>query len=246
MKIKANSFNVGRVIEKELAFLQYSTIGSVKKPEDNYRHRGMRKQLIREVESKGIKDQRILAAMDRIPRHYFFDPIFEDHAYEDKAFPIGEGQTISQPYTVAFQTELLAVNKDDKILEVGTGSGYQAAVLLLMGAEVHTIEYNKKLFEKTSKFLPQIGFKPNFYLGDGSKGLPDEAPFDGIIVTAGAPSLPDALVKQLKVGGRLIIPVGTGKTQVMYKFIKTEENKISKKAFKNFSFVPLRGEKGWN
>lgn len=205
----------------------------------------MRKLLIKEVAAKGIKDQRVLEAMMTLPRHFFFDDIFVTHAYEDKAFPIGQGQTISQPYTVAFQTEQLEIKPGDKILEIGTGSGYQAAILLELGADVYTIEYNKVLYEKTKIFLPQLGYKPRFFHGDGSKGLPDHAPYDGIIVTAGAPSLPQDLVKQLKVGGKLIIPVGNNKTQIMYRLTKVAENKISKKAFNNFSFVPLRGEKGW-
>ena len=205
----------------------------------------MRKLLIKEVAAKGIKDQRVLEAMMNLPRHYFFDDIFVTHAYEDKAFPIGQGQTISQPYTVAFQTEQLEIKPGDKILEIGTGSGYQAAILLELGADVYTIEYNKVLYEKTKIFLPQLGYKPRFFHGDGSKGLPEFAPYDGIIVTAGAPSLPQDLVKQLKVGGKLIIPVGNNKTQVMYRLTKVAENKIFKKAFNNFSFVPLRGEKGW-
>tara|TARA_Y100001949_G_scaffold95968_1_gene81042 strand:- start:271 stop:891 length:621 start_codon:yes stop_codon:yes gene_type:complete len=205
----------------------------------------MRKLLIKEVAAKGIKDQRVLEAMMNLPRHFFFDDIFVTHAYEDKAFPIGQGQTISQPYTVAFQTEQLEIKPGDKILEIGTGSGYQAAILLELGADVYTIEYNKVLYEKTKIFLPQLGYKPRFFHGDGSKGLPEHAPYDGIIVTAGAPSLPQDLVKQLKVGGKLIIPVGNNKTQVMYRLTKVAENKISKKAFNNFSFVPLRGEKGW-
>ncbi|HCX24271.1 MAG: protein-L-isoaspartate O-methyltransferase [Flammeovirgaceae bacterium] len=205
----------------------------------------MRKLLIKEVAAKGIKDQRVLEAMMILPRHFFFDDIFVTHAYEDKAFPIGQGQTISQPYTVAFQTEQLEIKPGDKILEIGTGSGYQAAILLELGADVYTIEYNKVLYEKTKLFLPQLGYKPRFFHGDGSKGLPEYAPYDGIIVTAGAPSLPQDLVKQLKVGGKLIIPVGNNKTQVMYRLTKVAENKISKKAFNNFSFVPLRGEKGW-
>ena len=212
---------------------------------DTYKHKGMRKLLIKEVAAKGIKDQRVLEAMMILPRHFFFDDIFVTHAYEDKAFPIGQGQTISQPYTVAFQTEQLEIKPGDKILEIGTGSGYQAAILLELGADVYTIEYNKVLYEKTKLFLPQLGYKPRFFLGDGSKGLPEYAPYDGIIVTAGAPSLPQDLVKQLKVGGKLIIPVGNNKTQVMYRLTKVAENKISKKAFNNFSFVPLRGEKGW-
>jgi len=205
----------------------------------------MRKLLIKEVASKGITDERVLNAMMKLPRHFFFDEIFVTHAYEDKAFPIGQGQTISQPYTVAFQTELLEIKAGDKILEIGTGSGYQASILLELGAEVHTIEYNKVLFNQTRKFLPRLGYRPHFYQGDGSRGLPAQAPFDGIIVTAGAPSVPQDLIQQLKIGGKLIIPVGDGKTQEMYKFTKVTENKISKKSFKNFSFVPLLGEHGW-
>ncbi len=212
---------------------------------DSYKHKGMRKLLIKEVQTKGISDQRILDAMMRLPRHFFFDEIFVTHAYEDKAFPIGQGQTISQPYTVAFQTQLLEIQKGDKILEIGTGSGYQAAILMMIGADVHTIEYNRVLFEKTRNFLPKLGFKPTFYHGDGSKGVPSAAPYDGIIVTAGAPTVPQDLIDQLKIGGRLVIPVGDGKTQSMYKFTKVAENKITKKAFTNFSFVPLRGENGW-
>ncbi len=213
--------------------------------EDSYRHKGMRKLLIKEVASKGITDERVLNAMMKLPRHFFFDEIFVTHAYEDKAFPIGQGQTISQPYTVAFQTELLEIKAGDKILEIGTGSGYQASILLELGAEVHTIEYNKVLYNQTRKFLPRLGYRPNFYQGDGSRGLPAHAPFDGIIVTAGAPSVPQDLIQQLKIGGRLIIPVGDGKTQEMFKFTKVTENKISKKSFKNFSFVPLLGKHGW-
>ncbi|WP_421878328.1 protein-L-isoaspartate(D-aspartate) O-methyltransferase [Marinoscillum sp.] len=205
----------------------------------------MRKLLIKEIVAKGIKDRRILDAMMKLPRHFFFDDIFVSHAYEDKAFPIGQGQTISQPYTVAFQTELLEIQPGDKILEIGTGSGYQAAILMELGADVYTIEYNEVLYKKTKSFLPNLGYRPKFFHGDGSKGLPQHAPYDGIIVTAGAPTLPQDLVKQLKVGGKLIIPVGNDKTQVMYRLKKIDENKISKKAFNNFSFVPLRGEKGW-
>jgi protein-L-isoaspartate(D-aspartate) O-methyltransferase len=213
--------------------------------EDSYRHKGMRKLLIKEVKEKGITDERVLDAMFKLPRHYFFDEIFVTHAYDDKAFPIGQGQTISQPYTVAFQSELLEISPGHKILEIGTGSGYQAAILLELGAEVFTIEYNEVLFHKTKAFLPTIGYRPNFFLGDGSKGLPANAPYDGIIVTAGAPTVPNALIAQLKIGGKLIIPVGDGKKQAMFKFTKVSENKISKKSFKNFSFVPLLGENGW-
>lgn len=214
--------------------------------EDSYRHKGMRRQLVKEIASKGITDDRVLDAINILPRHFFFEPIFVEHAYEDKAFPIGEGQTISQPYTVAFQSELLEVQRGDKVLEIGTGSGYQAAILAMLGATVFSIEYNKNLYERTKVFLPQIGFKPHLFHGDGSKGLPKHAPYDGIIVTAGAPSVPEDLIQQLKIGGRLVIPVGTGKTQVMYKYTRVGKNKISKKSFNNFSFVPLRGEKGWS
>ncbi|CAE7815573.1 pcm [Symbiodinium microadriaticum] len=181
----------------------------------------------------------------KVPRHFFFDSIFLGHAYEDKAFPIGEGQTISQPYTVAFQTELLQPKSSKKILEIGTGSGYQACILLELGMKVYTIEYNRILFEKTSKFLPKMGYKPHFFHGDGSQGLPEKAPYDGIIVTAGAPTVPEALINQLKVGGILVIPVGNQKTQKMVQIQKVSKSKISQKEFNAFSFVPLRGSDGW-
>lgn len=205
----------------------------------------MRRQLVKEVSAKGIKSEKVLEAIGKVPRHYFFDPIFDTHAYEDKAFPIGEGQTISQPYTVAFQTELLDVEPGDKILEIGTGSGYQATILLELGAKVHTIEYQPKLYEKTKVFLPKIGYKANFYQGDGSKGIPEKAPYKGIIVTAGAPTVPEELIKQLKIGGRLVIPVGNNKKQKMILIQKISRTKITKKEFPYFSFVPLLGEKGW-
>lgn len=213
---------------------------------DTYRARGLRKQLVREIIEKGIKNQQVIDAIGKIPRHFFLDEIFLTHAYEDKAFPIGEGQTISQPYTVAFQSELLEVKEGEKILEIGTGSGYQASVLVELGAEVYTIEYNEKLFRKTQKFLPKIGYKPHFFLGDGSQGLPAYAPYDGIIVTAGAPTVPSSLINQLKPGGRLIIPVGDNKKQKMLLIRKTKENKLIKKEYNHFSFVPLLGKEGWN
>lgn len=213
--------------------------------EDSYKAKGLRRQLIKEIKGKGIKSTTVLSAIGKMPRHVFFDSIFLEHAYEDKAFPIGEKQTISQPYTVAFQTELLNVSKGDKILEIGTGSGYQAAILLELGAEVFTIEYNQKLFQKTIDFLPKLGYNPHFFQGDGSLGLPKHAPYDSIVVTAGAPNVPDTLIKQLKIGGVLVIPVGDQKQQKMIAIKKLSQNKASKKEFSHFSFVPLLGKDGW-
>lgn len=212
---------------------------------DTYKHKGLRKQLVLGIAKKGIRDKEVLNAINKIPRHFFFDKIFDSHAYEDKAFPIDAGQTISQPYTVAFQTQLLQVKPGDKILEIGTGSGYQACVLDEMGADVYTIEYQKKLYQKAIRFLPKLGYQPHMYQGDGSKGLPRFAPYDGIIVTAGAPTVPEELIQQLKVGGRLVIPVGNDDIQSMVLIQKVDENKIKKKQFDHFSFVPLRGERGW-
>ena len=212
---------------------------------DSYKAKGLRRQLVKEIEGKGIKSATVLSAIGKMPRHVFFDSIFLEHAYEDKAFPIGEKQTISQPYTVAFQTELLNVSKGDKILEIGTGSGYQAAILLELGAEVFTIEYNQKLFQKTMDFLPKLGYNPHFFQGDGSLGLPKHAPYDSIVVTAGAPNIPDILIKQLKIGGVLVIPVGDQKQQKMIAIKKLSQNKASKKEFSHFSFVPLLGKDGW-
>lgn len=213
--------------------------------EDSYRHKGMRRQLVKILETKAIKDQRVLDIIGRVPRHFFFENALVEHAYEDKAFPIGAGQTISQPYTVAFQTELLNIKPGDKILEIGTGSGYQAIVLVEMGADVYTIEYQKALYERTKVFLPKMGYTPHFFYGDGSKGLGRFAPYDKIIVTAGAPTVPDALVDQLKVGGCLVIPVGDQKTQQMLRVTKTGESKIRTEVFNDFKFVPLLGSDGW-
>ncbi len=185
-----------------------------------------------------------MAAVGKVPRHVFFEDALLVHAYEDKAFPIGEGQTISQPYTVAFQTEKLEVMPGQKVLEIGTGSGYQAAVLLELGVKVYTIEFNKKLYEKTKNFLPQLGYHPYFFYGDGSKGIPAKAPFDKIIVTAGAPVIPSALTEQLSENGILIIPVGDRETQKMIKITK-KNGKLLKEEFNQFAFVPLLGESGW-
>jgi len=213
--------------------------------EDNYKQRGLRNNLVKKLRLKGIADEAVLAAIGKVPRHVFFEDGLLIHAYEDKAFPIGEGQTISQPYTVAFQSEKLEVKPGQKILEVGTGSGYQAAVLLEIGAKVYTIEFNRKLYETAKDFLPTLGYKPFFFYGDGSKGLPAKAPFDKIIVTAGAPVVPQALLDQLSENGIMIIPVGNRETQKMVKFTK-RNGKLLKEEFTNFSFVPLLGESGWS
>jgi protein-L-isoaspartate(D-aspartate) O-methyltransferase len=213
--------------------------------EDNYKQRGLRNKLIRLLRNKGISDERVLTAMNKVPRHVFFDNALLEHAYQDKAFPIGEGQTISQPYTVAFQTEKLAIKPGDKVLEIGTGSGYQACILLELGAKVFTIEYNHNLYERTKSFLPKMGYKPYFYYGDGSKGIPAKAPFDKIIVTAGAPVVPDALLDQLAEGGIMVIPVGNRAKQVMLRITK-KNGKLTKEEFEYFSFVPLLGDHGWN
>jgi protein-L-isoaspartate(D-aspartate) O-methyltransferase len=213
--------------------------------EDNYKQRGLRNRLVKTLRSKGISDERVLAAIGKVPRHVFFDDALLSHAYEDKAFPIGEGQTISQPFTVAFQTEKLEVKSGDKILEIGTGSGYQACVLLDMGATVFTIEYNPKLYQKTKELLPLIGYRPFFFLGDGSKGLSAKAPFDKIIVTAGAPAVPRALTDQLAEGGLLIIPVGSRGSQQMLR-IRKQSGKLIQEQFDTFAFVPLLGQEGWN
>lgn len=205
----------------------------------------MRRQLVKVVQAQGITDERVLAAIGKIPRHFFFENALVEHAYEDKAFPIGAGQTISQPYTVAFQSQLLQIKPGDKILEIGTGSGYQAIVLLELGADVYTIEYQKTLYEHTKSFLPSMGYQPHFFYGDGSQGLSRFAPYDKIIVTAGAPTVPNALIDQLKVGGCLVIPVGNQKTQQMMRITKTGDSKIKSEVFKDFKFVPLLGDDGW-
>jgi protein-L-isoaspartate(D-aspartate) O-methyltransferase len=214
--------------------------------EDSYKHQGMRRKLIQKLRDKGIESERVLGAMGKIPRHIFFENAFLEHAYQDKAFPIGHGQTISQPYTVAFQSQLLKLQKGDKVLEIGTGSGYQAMVLHDLGANLYTIEYQRALYERTRAFLPKLGYKINFFQGDGSKGLAIHAPFDKIIVTAGAPTVPHSLVAQLKIGGCLVIPVGDNNTQQMLRLTKTTEKEITKEVFSNFSFVPLKGDEGWD
>lgn len=215
--------------------------------EDSYRHKGMRKALVRKVSSKGISNPAVLAAMERVPRHIFFERAFLEHAYQDKAFPIGHGQTISQPYTVAFQTQLLDPKPEAKVLEVGTGSGYQASILLELGVRLYTIEYQRPLYEKARWMLHELGYKQvSCFCGDGSLGLPAHAPYDGIIVTAGAPTVPKALISQLTIGGRLIIPVGDHQQQKMLRLTRVSEQQVHQETFDHFSFVPLRGEQGWN
>ncbi|TDQ19124.1 protein-L-isoaspartate(D-aspartate) O-methyltransferase [Algoriphagus boseongensis] len=215
------------------------------KLEDTYLHKGKRRALVQEIKAKGIKSERVLDAINTLPRHFFFDTALISHAYEDKAFPIGEGQTISQPYTVAFQTELLEIKPGNKVLEIGTGSGYQASILHLLGAEVFTIEYQKKLFEKTQRFLARLGIQMHLFYGDGTGGLPQYAPFDKIIVTAGAPVVPEALIQQLKIGGILVIPVGDRKRQTMVKITKKSSKEVIREEFEGFAFVPLLGKDGW-
>lgn len=210
---------------------------------DTLKHKGKRQQLAATVAAKGVKDKKVLEAIKNIPRHLFMDSSFEDHAYQDKPFPIAADQTISQPYTVAFQTELLEVKKGDVVLEIGTGSGYQTAVLCELGAKVYSIERQQELYKKTKVFLSKIGYRPKYLsFGDGYKGLPQYAPYDKIIVTAGAPYVPNPLLSQLKVGGRMVIPVGES-TQVMTLFIRKSEKEFEKREYGDFRFVPLLEDK---
>jgi protein-L-isoaspartate(D-aspartate) O-methyltransferase len=208
--------------------------------DDTYRHKGLRKKLVDLIKSKGITDERVLHAIERIPRHFFLDSAFDEVAYEDKAFPIAEKQTISQPYTVAYQTQLLEVKHFDKVLEIGTGSAYQACVLADMGAQVYTIERQKKLFESNKSFAFLKKY-PNikFFYGDGYEGLPTFAPFDKILITAAAPDIPKKLIEQLKTGGMMVIPVGTGEVQVMKRFIKQQDGSLREEIYDRFSFVPM-------
>jgi len=210
--------------------------------EDTYRHKGLRKKLVDTVKRKGITDERVLNAIGNVPRHYFLDSAFDELAYEDRAFPIGEGQTISQPYTVAYQSQLLEIRPFVKVLEIGTGSAYQAVILADMGAQVYTIERQKKLFDqnKSFSFLKKYLSIKLFY-GDGYEGLPTFAPFDRIIITAAAPEIPPKLIDQLKPGGMMVIPVGTGEVQRMMRITKLESGALKEEVFDNFSFVPMLG-----
>ena len=206
---------------------------------DTYKHKGLRQILVDKIRKKGISDESVLRMINEIPRHLFMDNAFVSFAYQDKALPIGSGQTISQPYTVAFQTQLLDLNPYEKVLEVGTGSGYQAAVLTLMQTDVYTIERQRGLFKKAKDFLTELGYKCNFVYGDGYKGLPKFAPFDKIIVTCGAPFIPDDLVKQLKVGGKMVVPIGDGNNQVMHLIEKVSDTENNITTHGEFLFVPM-------
>lgn len=212
--------------------------------EDTYRHKGLRKKLVDTIRSKGISDEKVLAAIDRIPRHFFLDSAFDEVAYEDRAFPIGEGQTISQPYTVAYQTQLLEIRTFDKVLEIGTGSAYQAVVLAELGVQVYTIERQKKLFSD-NKYFTFLKKYPSikFFYGDGYEGLPTYAPFDKILITAAAPEIPPKLIDQLKIGGMMILPLGGGDVQQMMRLTKLENSALKEEVFDNFSFVPMLGGK---
>ena len=212
----------------------------MRKYEDTYRHKGLRKQLVDSLKQKGITDEKVLNAINNIPRHYFLDSAFDKVAYEDRAFPIAESQTISQPYTVAYQTQLLEVKQFDKVLEIGTGSGYQAMVLAEMGAQVFTIERQKKLFDELRKFILRNRY-PNikYFYGDGYEGLPTFAPFDKVIVTAAAPFVPPKLVDQLKKGGKMVVPVGEGSIQKMLRITKNADGTITEDVLDKFSFVPM-------
>lgn len=209
---------------------------------DTYRHQGLRKKLTESLRLKGIRDENVLKAINSVPRHFFFDSSFLEFAYEDKAFPIGSGQTISQPYTVAFQSELLKVEPTMRILEIGTGSGYQACILADMGARVFTIERQKLLYDKAKHILPSLSFRIRTFYGDGYKGLPAHAPFDRIIITAAAPSIPEALLVQLRVGGIMVIPVGD-EVQIMYRLIRVSETEVRSEQHGTFRFVPMLADR---
>jgi protein-L-isoaspartate(D-aspartate) O-methyltransferase len=212
--------------------------------EDNYRHRGLRNKLVEEIRKKGITDERVLESIGKVPRHFFLDSAFDQIAYEDKAFPIGEGQTISQPYTVAYQTQLLLLKPYDKVLEIGTGSGYQATILASLGINVYTIERQKKLFDANKEFTYLRSFPSiKFFYGDGFEGLPTFAPFDKVLVTAAAPEIPGKLLQQLKSGGMMVIPVNEGELQRMLRITKKDNGEYTEEKFDLFSFVPMLGGK---
>ncbi|MDX1904282.1 MAG: protein-L-isoaspartate(D-aspartate) O-methyltransferase [Thermonemataceae bacterium] len=215
--------------------------------EDNFQHKGLRKKLVEELKKKGIRDEKVLQAIAAVPRHWFLDSVFLEHAYQDKAFAIGEGQTISQPYTVAFQTELLEIQPYQSVLEIGTGSAYQACILAEMGVKVYSIEYNANLYKKAKRMIDILRYdkKVQTFLGDGSQGLKMYAPYEAILVTAGAPTIPEDLLFQLKIGGKLVIPVGENQKQKMMRIVRKNEHSFTQEEFEHFSFVPLLGKNGW-
>jgi protein-L-isoaspartate(D-aspartate) O-methyltransferase len=207
--------------------------------QDTYKHKGMRKQLIDQLRQKGITDERVLTAFDAVPRHFFLDLVFEQQAYSNVAFQIGAGQTISHPYTVAFQTSILELKKGEKVLEIGTGSGFQTCILCSMGMKVFSIERQKELHVKAKKIIDHFRFTPKLFFGDGYEGKETFAPFDKILVTCGAPFIPEKLVKQLKVGGMMVIPVGDLDSQEMHRITKISDTEYKEEVFGNFSFVPM-------
>ena len=241
----------GRIVNISICFLKKQTFVDVTLqhmihlPEDNFKHQGMRKKLVDSIRLKGIENEDVLTAMQKVPRHFFLDMAFLNQAYSDQAFKIGAGQTISQPYTVAYQTSLLNLKRGEKVLEIGTGSGYQTSVLVELGAKVFSIERQKELFDKTKELLPMMGYSPKLFYGDGYKGLPAYAPFDKILITCGAPFIPEELIQQLKVGGIMVIPVGAGDIQVMTMVTKISETEIEKKELSNFKFVPMLENREW-
>jgi len=206
---------------------------------DTYRHKGLRKKLVEEIEKKGIHDKKVLDSINKVPRHLFMDSGFIEFSYKDQAFPIGAGQTISQPFTVAFQTQLLEIQKNDKVLEIGTGSGYQAAILIELGAKVYTIERQRELYLNAQALLFDLGYKAQYFFGDGYEGQPSYGPFDKILITAGAPQVPEKLKEQLKIGGKMVVPVGDSNLQIMTLVDRTGENEFSITEHGGFIFVPM-------
>jgi protein-L-isoaspartate(D-aspartate) O-methyltransferase len=213
--------------------------------EDSYKHKGMRRNLLRILKNKGIKDKAVLDAMEKVPRHFFFEKAFVEHAYQDKAFPISDGQTISQPFTVAFQTQLLKIRPGMKVLEIGTGSGYQCCILAEMGAKIYTVECIRNLYQQAKENIEILGYQARFHYGDGTEGWPTFKPYDRILVTAGAPYVPKALISQLDNNGILVIPVGGTEHQKMLRVIKDEKGNIIEEDHEYFRFVPLVGKDGW-
>ncbi|MFM7022398.1 MAG: protein-L-isoaspartate(D-aspartate) O-methyltransferase [Flavobacteriales bacterium] len=212
---------------------------------DTFKHKGLRNKMVDELRVLGISDEQVLTAINNVPRHWFLDNAFLEYAYQNKAFPIGSGQTISHPFTVAYQTQLLEIKKGEKVLEVGTGCGYQTSVLMQMGAKVFSIERQQALFVKTKKFFAEANIRAKVFYGDGYQGIPVFAPYDKVIVTAGAPYVPEALIKQLVEGGRIVIPVGEGDKQIMTVIDKLKGGALKKYELDEFSFVPLLVDKNW-